>query len=610
MSLASAHEQGMSQYFLSIVPAFWRTTLRRNTRIFQHKDTPTIVQELLEKWAIRPMMLLASKYKKHEYCVQYEETDYSFICRLLEDAGISYYFVNSATTGSGDSITKLVMNDCPQQNAARADDLAYWNTDTPRFGADDDFCASVTLSHAVSPGRFTLRDYDFRLKPWAPLFVEARSGTADEDVYEQFEYAPGVHLWESRKHDNQPLADHYNGGEETDLTEGLNTAEHAMNGGRGQGLTVSFITNALDLCPGSVVGINQGEPSGHPNHPRDELAPGNTLLLVQSSIEGANDGDWTMSVTGVFSTLTYRPRRTTPRPRIMGVQTAIVVGPAKQEIYSDEFGRVRVQFPWDREGKYDDNSSCWLRVSQSWAGGSFGMMNIPRVGHEVLVEFFEGNPDQPVITGRVHNATTGVPYKLPDNQTQSGWKTNSTPGGVGYNELMFEDKAGQEVIHIQAQKDLTYVVNNSVAGQIDASRYVQVGVADMVDVGSLHSVSVGKTTGIEIHKEQIIILSTGGASIKLSGNDIFLNAKGSIHMHAGNGAPAVHISAAAGNIQIQGGSDVRINDASSGPPPDVDAIRPAQPPGAGGKGTPPALPSGGESIQEPGGFPDVDVPSS
>jgi type VI secretion system secreted protein VgrG len=183
-------------------------------------------------------------------------------------------------------------------------------------------------------------------------------------------------------------------------------------------------------------------------------------MVTELTLDHTVGEDWHMHATAVFSAEAYRPAMITPKPQVHGVQTAQVVGPKGQEIHTDEFGRVRVQFPWDREGKSDEHSSCWIRVAQGWSGTGFGMINIPRIGQEVLVGFLHGDVDEPIIVGRVFNAVQQVPYKLPENKTVSGWKTNTTPEGGGYNEIKLEDKKGLELFYVQAQKNLDKLVKN------------------------------------------------------------------------------------------------------------------------------------------------------
>ena len=182
--------------------------------------------------------------------------------------------------------------------------------------------------------------------------------------------------------------------------------------------------------------------------------------------------------------LPYRPPRTTPRPVMRGPQTATVVGPGGAEIFTDKYSRVKVQFHWDRLGKKDENSSCFVRVSAAWAGAGWGFIQIPRIGQEVIVDFIEGDPDRPIIIGRVYNAAQMPPYGLPGTETQSGWKSNSSPGGGGYNELMFEDKAGSELVNFQAQKDHALLVKN------DRTKLVQHDQSDRIDNNAKHSVGV------------------------------------------------------------------------------------------------------------------------
>jgi type VI secretion system secreted protein VgrG len=215
---------------------------------------------------------------------------------------------------------------------------------------------------------------------------------------------------------------------------------------------VALRTNVLDLSPGKVFQVL--------NHPHASLAGGARLLAMAQSIEGGFGVEWTVRARATFADAPYRPPLCTPKPTVDGVQSAVVVGPAGQEIHADEFGRVRAQFPWDREGKNDDASSCWIRVSQGWAGTGFGLLNLPRVGQEVLVGFLDGDPDQPMVVGRVFNAQNPVPYPLPAHKTRSTWKSRSSPGGDGFNEIMFEDLTGRELVWVQAERDLRKLVKN------------------------------------------------------------------------------------------------------------------------------------------------------
>ncbi len=611
---------GQSMYQLTLVPDFWRTTLRKNNRIYQHKDTPTIVKELLAEWNITPVDKLKNKYPWHEYLVQYGESDFAFVSRVLEDAGISYYFSHDKTSGKGVDITKLVLSDVPtDKENERHGKLSYAGHQTPRFGGDDDFCATVTLTQRVKPGKQTVRDFNFRT-PLLKSYKTATSGNKDEDKYEEYLYAPGAFWWDTKKPE-KTVADRDNAPNNDEPGEGQALLKRTMEAARRRRLLVAFHTNALDLAPGKIVGINQE--AEVKNHPRHDLAPDKKLLLLETNLEGEHNGEWSMTSVGVFADVPYRPERKTPRPKIHGLQSAFVVGPAGQEVFTDEYGRVRVQFHWDREGKYDEKSSCWVRVSHGWAGGKFGMMALPRVGHEVLVEFFDGDPDHPVIAGRVYNETSPVPWTLPDEATKTGWRTNSLPSSSpGYNELVFEDAAGKEEIHFQAQKTLSYTVKNSESSSIGATRTAAIGKADSVDVGKTMTVhvgetykegvgkqyvlSIGKTTGIVISDQQIV-LSTGDASLVLSKGNVVFDAKQQLHIHAANG---MGINVEKGTIVIQGGPNVRINDTGAGAAPVIAkvlaAAKPA-PAGGGPVGHPPVIPTGGGKIDHPGKVDDVSV---
>jgi type VI secretion system secreted protein VgrG len=225
-----------------------------------------------------------------------------------------------------------------------------------------------------------------------------------------------------------------------------------LAGARSDKRLVSFDTNTIDLWPGQVFSIER--------HPHAEITESTRILVTEFSCEGTPEGEWSMSGQAVFTDAPYRPQQKTPKPRVEGVQSATVVGPKGQEIHTDEYGRVRVQFLWDREGRNDEDSSCWIRVSQGWAGTGYGMIVIPRIGHEVMVGFLEGDPDQPVIVGRVYNAKQAVPYNLPEHKTRSTWKSDTSLGSDGYNEIMFEDLKGQELVWEQAQKNRRRLVKN------------------------------------------------------------------------------------------------------------------------------------------------------
>jgi type VI secretion system secreted protein VgrG len=552
MELVQTESIGLSTYFMKIVPALWRTTLRRNSRIFQHMTIPDIVQKVLGEWQIEPELKLSSPYPEHEYRVQYGETDFAFISRMLEEAGITYFFTHEPPQ------TKLVLTDQPTVPGSRA---ALPFVDNPNQEAEKEFATKVKLTQKVKPGRFTFRDFDFRKNLDYQLFSDARAKT--ELAYEHYHYDPGAFWFEPGQGGDTPVADD-KGIARTNEREANARTTRELDAARRTRRVVSFKTNVLDLSPGTLMTIGP--------HPRGDIS-GKKLLAISSVLEGAPGEEWTITGEAVYADAPYRPERRTVRPRIRGVQSAVVVGPSGEEIHVDEFGRVRVQFHWDREGKYDENSSCWMRVSQNWAGAGYGFLSLPRVGQEVLVEFFEGDPDRPIVTGRVFGQTRQVLYKLPDNKTKSGWKTETYPGAGGFNELSFEDAKGREEIHVQAQKDFTELVKNNQSSNVLNNRSASVtsndswtvGASQSFSVGQNQSANIGKSLSIDIGdsrtstisiadtiaagevvmatigqegvgfiyaKDQMIIITNAVASIGLSEGGLFLNSKADLKIHA------------------------------------------------------------------------------
>ena len=630
MELVQAEPTGLSTYFLTIVPALWRTTLRRNNRIFQHLTIPEIVTKVLTEWQIEPEQRLSAVYLKHEYRVQYGETDFAFISRLLEEAGIAYFF-----TPDGPQ-TKLVLSDEPTTGAARAP-LPF--VDNPSQAAEKEFISKVKLVQRVKPGRLTVRDFDFRNRLDYQLFSEAKA-TASEQPYEQYSYQPGAFWYEPGQGGDTPVADD-KGVARTSEKEGSKLVTRDLDGERRARRMVSFETNVVDLSPGTLITIEA--------HPRGDIAD-KKLLIIDSSLEGEPGAEWTIKGEAVYTDVTYRPQRRTPRPRIHGVQSAVVVGPGGEEIHVDEFGRVRVQFHWDREGTYNDGSSCWIRVNQGWAGAGYGFLNLPRIGQEVLVEFFEGDPDRPVVTGRVFSYTRRVPYKLPDNKTKSGWKSESSPGAGGFNELSFEDAAGREVVHFQAQRDFTelvkhdqsstvlnsrsasitandsmtvggsqsfsvdqnqsHTIGDSQKNDIGESRISTIAHADTVDAGDLISGNVGPDgVGYSFNKDKTITITNTLASIVFKPDgSLSLDARGDLHITADG---TLRLSGA--QVLIDGKPNVYVNcaGAASATVATVAAARPPKAPGGPSTGgetiEAQSKLSGHGTVEKPGGFQEVSI---
>jgi len=467
-----AEEKGLTTYHLRIVPKMWLASQRRNYRIFQGKTELDVALQLLTEWGVATEKKIESAYKTRKYRAQYGETDYAFLSRMLEEAGISFYFATK------DKQTVCVLSDAPQGNEARAKAIAF--RDEPST-ADKEHVTSVRVSRQVRPGKLTLRDHDYRRPADFPLASTVSSGGVEEQL-ESFHYVPGAFVFETQKGEPTPIADD-KGMHRADEAEGAKLAEKRLHASRADASVASFQTNVIDLAPGTVMSVL--------DHPHRDLGDGKRLLVLESQMSGRVNEDINHYCEVRGADQPYAPPLRQEKPRAAGVECATVVGPAGEEIHTDEFGRVRVQFHWDREGNRDDNSSCWMHVSQPWSGAGFGGSNLPRIGQEVIVDFLDGDPDRPVITGRVYTNLQKTPYKLPENKTQSGWKTSSSPNTGGYNELMFEDKAGNELLRMRAEKDMTTRVNNDKALSVGRDRKMEIERDDEEKVAGNQGQSIG-----------------------------------------------------------------------------------------------------------------------
>ncbi|WP_437538998.1 type VI secretion system tip protein TssI/VgrG [Sorangium sp. So ce726] len=491
---SAAEDIGVSTYKLVLVPALWLLTQRRNHRMFQLQSELDIVRTLLAEWNIPTSERISATYGKRKVRVQYGETDFAFICRMLEDAGISFYF---QTTEDGE--TRLVLDEAPHRNAPREPSIAFRDNPTD---ADLEHVTKVRVGRQIRPGRYSVRDHDHRRPPNYALLSTAKAAEPLEESLERFHYVPGAFLYESDKGQPTPVADD-RGRYRTDEKEAGALAQRRLDAQRVGARAVAFDTNTLDLAPGAVVSFL--------DHPKSELSPSSAFLVTHATLSGERHSEWSCTCEAVSASLTYRPPLVTPKPKAAGVESATVVGPPGEEIHTDELGRVRVHFHWDRESRMDETSSCWIHVSQPWSGAGFGGTNLPRIGQEVIVDFLGGDPDRPIIVGRVYTGLQTTPYKLPDNKTQSGWQSRSSPGGGGdnYNEIMFEDKKGQELLRMQAEKDLDKLVKHDEAVRIGHDRTKQVGHDDMLVVGHDRARTV-------VHDESV---SIGNDRTRLVGNN-------------------------------------------------------------------------------------------
>lgn len=490
-------------YHATLRPWFWFLTRTADCKIFQKINVPDIIKQVFGDFVSADFEdKLTKSYQPWEYCVQYRESDFNFISRLMEHEGIYYYFKHEKDKHI------LVLADGytshePVKNKAIID---YYPPDDSAV-KEEEHCSHWIISKQVQAGKYALNDFDFK-RPKANLNVNKaiprNHSLSDDEIYDY----PGKYI----KVDE---GNHY----AQNRIEEMHTGRHEeLHSAFAQTRTTQDIRSFADIQGKSDVRvIKSGDLFTLSEYPREDQNREYLLIAIKHHIQldhysSAQTNHLNNVYTNEFSVIpsdqTFRPARTTPKALVKGTQTAIVVGPAGEEIYTDEYSRVKVQFHWDRYGKYDENSSCWIRVSQLWAGKNWGGIHIPRIGQEVIVDFLEGDPDRPIITGRVYNADQMPPYKLPANKTQSGIKSRSSKKGTpaNFNEIRMEDQKGQEELYIHAEKNHTNITENDRNEDVGHDRSLHVGhdKSEKIDnnktiiVDGTHTETIKKDTTIKI----------------------------------------------------------------------------------------------------------------
>ncbi len=463
-------ERDEARYLATLRPWLWFLCRTADCRIFQEKSVPEIVKEIFDKHAGEQVHLedrLTGTYAARTYCVQYRESDLDFVDRLLQDEGITYFFVHAADHHT------LVLADSPGAHEAtpQYEQVPYYpKADQAR--RERDHVYQWDAGAEVRSGSFAHTSFDFE-KTRADLL------TRRDQPLTQAAWAEGELYDYSGRYTEPDVGERVAG-----VRLEADQAEHRLYAGEG-----------------TAAGLGAGHRFTLAAYPREDQNAEYLLRAVEhelwdpayrSSAAGGEDVEvYRCRFTAMPADTPYRPPLTTPRPLIRGPQTAMVTGPAGEEIWTDKYGRVKLQFPWDREGKRDEKTSCWVRVSQAWAGPSFGAIHVPRIGQEVIVEFLEGDPDRPLVTGRIYNAQAMPPYGLPANATQSGIKSNSSKGGGGSNELRFEDKKGAEQVWLHAQKNQDIVVENDKTEQVGHDETIGIGNDRTETVGHDETMTVG-----------------------------------------------------------------------------------------------------------------------
>jgi type VI secretion system secreted protein VgrG len=453
--------RSLQLYEAKIVPWLWRLQFRRTSRIFQEMATPDIVRKVLTTAGLASdgfRFDLTETYTPRNYCVQYQEDDLAFLSRLLEEDGIYYFFEHDKDRHT------LVFADHVGGHPHIPGESTLWFLPPGGEVHEREDIHSFRFGEQILPGAVTLRDFNLH-KPSESMEVQ-KQGKRHTDL-EVYTY-PGDYQDAGRgaSHQGQTIAQ-----------VRLDSQQASRRSGTGA-------SESPRLTAGHTFTL-QG-------HSRQDLDAEYRVLTVhhvghQPQVLELDASGLQFSYSNKFTvtelSAPHRPARITPRPMMRGLQTATVVGPEGEEVFTDEHGRVKVQFHWDRVAPFNDTSSCWVRVSQLWAGNGWGAMFLPRIGHEVLVDFIEGDPDRPVVTGRVYTGDNKPPYPLPDEKTKSTIKSDSSIGGGGFNELRFEDNKGSEQVFLHAQKDFDEKVLNN--------HTEDVGVNETITIGSNQDTTIG-----------------------------------------------------------------------------------------------------------------------
>jgi type VI secretion system secreted protein VgrG len=523
--------RGLRSYRADVVPWLWFLTQTADCRIFQNKTAVEIIKAVFEDLGFSEYKIAVTRpLRTREYCVQYRETAFNFVSRLMEEEGIFYFFKHE------DGNHTLVLADAK---------VSYFEC---KEGGVEYAGGSVASNHVSSwehqyqfhPGKWTQTDYNFET-PRASLMTSTDTLVDWHDIrnYQMFDY-PGLYY---KSADGQPL------------TRGHIEEEEAAQ---------DVVTGASTCCTFSSGG--KFKLTWHTCAAEEESY---VLTSVQHSatdasyqMNGASSG-YRNTFTCIPASVQFRPARVTPKPFVQGPQTAVVVGPSGEEIFTDKYGRIKVQFFWDRRGKRDENSSVWMRVAQMSAGQRWGAFFWPRIGQEVVVDFLEGDPDRPLITGSVYNAEQMPPYELPANRTQSGIKTHSSKEGKdsNFNELRFEDKKGHEEIVIHAERDLSQMVEHdeivvvlhnrslTIGGGKDNSDPKKDGTLTQTIEGDVYmGIQKGDYTH-EVQKGQATLTGEKAVALESKSQDVSVKAKTQIKLEVGSSSLLMK---ADGTIELKG----------------------------------------------------------
>ena len=532
--MVSSFEQGDSGfrqtfYRMEINPELWRLGLRRNSRIFQNESPIDILQSLLTENGVTQYRFdLRHEHPPREFCVQYRETDLAFLQRLSAEEGLTYYFEQDGGQ------TKLIFSDDAQTlNNGNAVSLPY--NLNKKAQLQETVVTAFNRSERVRPSEVKLKDYTFKNPSWTAEFnKEAGDANNQRSGYEHYDY-PGRFKDESQ---GKAFTQY--------RLESLRTDAH-------QGWGTS---NSAQLSVGGLLQLT--------NHPNASL---NTLWQISRIVYRGSQpqaleqegGDKATTLENEFEFIprhqSWRPMQLT-KPRVEGPQIAIVVGPKDEEIYCDKFGRIKLQFLWDREGQYNDHSSCWIRVTQPWAGKNWGMIAIPRVGQEIVVDFLEGDPDQPIVTGRTYHATNMPPDALPASKTQMNLMSQTYKGG-GYNGLMMDDATNNQRLDLHAQKNMNTKVLNDQSASVGNNRSLDVTGNDSTTIGKNRTLNVKETESTTVGKGRKVTVSTGDDSKTVSSGNMNETVNGNRKVEV-KGDQSLTVAQGNRNVTVSTGDDKKV----------------------------------------------------
>ena len=503
-----------TRYQAQVRPALWRTGLRTNARIFQAKKPDAIITTLLTEAGITDFAFaLRHDHPEREYCVQYRESDLAFITRIAAEEGMFFFHEFEAGTH------RVVFAD--DAGAVAKGEPLFFNLASQGL-SQGAYVRRFHYAEAVSTAGVELKDYSFKTPAYG-LSHKKMSGELDHqgEEYEHYDY-PG-------RYKADP--------------SGKAFAGFRLDALRAGAVTGSGESNCAGLRPGQSFVLSE-HPNPQLNIAWQTVGVTHTGRQPQALEEegGGEPTTFSNSFTVVKASTTWRAVMP-HKPMVDGPQIATVTGPDGEEIYCDKYGRIKVQFPWDRYGTRNDQSSCWVRVSQGWAGGQYGMVAIPRIGHEVVVSFLEGDPDQPIVTGRTYHATNLSPYPLPQHKTRMVLRSD-THKGDGYNELSFEDDAGKEEVFLRAQKNMAVRVLNSKDERVEYNRTTSIGHDEELVVANDRKITV---EGNQDHK-------TTGNVISLAEGDVGVQVKGDLAQKIAG----VFSIDSAGDLTIQSGSKLTL----------------------------------------------------